>query len=225
MKFLENYNTFGSSNELSIFDFDDTLVRTPDFSNLAIKLLKEGHTIASLLNVCLDEIGANLSDLKHENGRIYVLNDERFQMDNMVRNWVVKGNRLYLTSPSQFSLSDISLPTGLNPEIAEIYKECKNKAIVTARSSRIEDKVRKSLTKFGLEQPNKGLFTYPGNAGTTPRWKSEVISKLIEENNPSTVYFYDDNRKTIKEVDRVIKLKFPDVEIVCVRVGSAIESL
>ncbi|SRR6266403_1301430 len=228
IKTFENFSAENASHkieELYIFDFDDTLVRSPYFNDLIIQTLNEGHTLSSLLNICLNEIGASVNDLKHENGRIYVLNEQRFQITPNVKNWVVKGSRIYMTSPTQFSLSDISLPTEVNPEIAHIYKMAKNKAIITARSFRMEDKVKDCLTKFNLELPNRGLFTYPGNSGTTPKWKSDVISQLIFEYNPTKVYFYDDNRKTIKAVDKMMASKFPNVEYESIKVENAIEEI
>lgn len=231
-KYIKTFEKFSTENEphkditeLYIFDFDDTLVMSPDFSDLIIQTLNEGHTLSSLLNICLNEIGASVSDLKHENGRIYVPNEQRFQMTPNVKNWVIKGSRIYMTSPAQFSLSDISLPTEVNPEISHIYKTVKNKAIITARSSRVEDKVKSCLTKFNLELPNKGLFTYPGNSGTTPKWKSDVISQLIFEHKPTKVYFYDDNKKTVKAVDKMMVAKFPNVEYESFKVGNTIDMI
>lgn len=64
MKIL-NYKLFceNKSEELYIFDFDDTLVLNNSFEDLAIKYLKENVTIKTLLNSSINKIGVKMSDL------------------------------------------------------------------------------------------------------------------------------------------------------------------
>ena len=69
-EFLENKDT------LYIFDFDDTLVNSPSFEELAIEFLKEDLSIGDMLKTSVGRIGVNLRDLKWENGRIYVNDDK-----------------------------------------------------------------------------------------------------------------------------------------------------
>lgn len=198
-----------SSESLYIFDLDDTLVISPNFNDLVIDFLNENYSIKDILLNCLSEVEASISDLKYENGRIFINNNNQILNS---KNWFVKGSRIYLIAPQQFNLSNISLPKQVNTEIADIYRSAKNKAIVTARSIKLKDKIIKTLEELNLEYPNKGLFMYPGNAGTTPIWKSNIISSLIKEHNPLHVYFYEDNTKTSKEVDKKIHNLYPSLD-------------
>ena len=59
MKYLKLYENFDTSSDdtLFIFDFDDTIVDSPRFEELAIKYLKEDVTIAGLLDKSVGLIG------------------------------------------------------------------------------------------------------------------------------------------------------------------------
>ena len=74
MKWIKLFEEFSQSDDktLYIFDFDDTLVETPSFEELAIKYLnlKESVTIESLLEDSLKWIRKSKSDLKDEHGRM-----------------------------------------------------------------------------------------------------------------------------------------------------------
>ena len=73
MKYLKLYEDFKQSDDtLYIFDFDDTLVDSPEFEELAIKYLKEDVTIAGLLDKSVGLIGKSIKDLEIENGRLYI---------------------------------------------------------------------------------------------------------------------------------------------------------
>ena len=67
---IDNFKDFNSNSTLYIFDFDHTLVDTPNFNDLVIQYLSED--VSSLLNNSLKIIGKNISDLNVENGRIYI---------------------------------------------------------------------------------------------------------------------------------------------------------
>ena len=55
---IKNYNEFTSENVLYIFDFDDTLVNSPSFDELAINYLKEDITIKDLLNQSINRFNS-----------------------------------------------------------------------------------------------------------------------------------------------------------------------
>ena len=74
---IKNYNEFTSDNVLYIFDFDDTLVNSPSFDELAINYLKEDITIKDLLNQSINRVGVTLDDLKWQDGRVYVLDPNK----------------------------------------------------------------------------------------------------------------------------------------------------
>lgn len=212
MKIL-NYKLFceNKSEELYIFDFDDTLVLNNSFEDLAIKYLKENVTIKTLLNSSINKIGVKMSDLKWENGKIYV-NDTNKEID-VKDNWVRKGNRVYLLPPDRFYYLDMSFPFDTT-ELKELYNKVDNKAIVTGRVNQVKDKVEKSLDKFGLDYPNYGLHCYPTKQQTSDKvavWKAKTIVDLIKKSGYKTVYFYDDNSKWVNKATALVKKELPDV--------------
>lgn len=204
-------------NTLYVFDLDDTLVETPSFEELSIEFLKENVNIKDILNSCVSDIGVHLSDLKWENGRLFIDDFEsNINIPNGI-NWVRKGKRIYLLTPDNFGLTKISLPTSILPEMVEIYNSVENKCIVTARSEKIREDIEKILTKFGINYPKFGLHMYPNNkhykAGA---WKGKKIIEIAEENGFSDVIFYDDNAKYIKDAKKVIdstNLKFKAIKV------------
>lgn len=207
---------FDEFNKLIIFDFDETLVLNPRFEELAIEFLKEDVTIKSLLSSSIRKIGVNLSDLKWENGKIFV-NDIEKKID-VKSNWVRKGNRVYLIPPDKFYFTDMSLPINVT-NLAELYNSVENKAIVTGRSNDIRDKVLESLKKFNLDIPNHGLFCYPSKPTSrdvksekVAEWKANTIVKLIKDTKFDDVHFYDDNSKWVNKVTSVVKKELPNIK-------------
>lgn len=195
---------------LWIFDFDNTLVETPRFEELAIEYLRE--SIGPILKRSVSQIGKSINDLKIENGRIYVP-DPSNEID-VNGDWVRKGKRVYLVAPATFNLTDLSLPKKTK-ELSLLYKSVKNKAIVTGRMNRIRGKIEKTLDDFGLEQPNYGLFCYPNRDEISDRvavWKAKTIVKLIEDSGFKTVKFYDDNSKWVNRVTKEVRKELPDIK-------------
>lgn len=219
MKWIKLFEDFNKTDDetLYIFDFDDTLVQTPDFDDLAIEFLTESVTIPELIDKSLKWISKQKSDLKVENGRIYV--EDPQNLIQVKANWVRKGNRVYMVTPNGFFNSDISLPTGTK-ELAELYKKVKNKAIVTGRSKQFQYQVEDSLKKFGLEMPNCGLFCFPFlKQERIAEWKAETIVNLLKETGFKKAYFYDDRSKWVnKAVDRV-KKELPQVDFRGIKVN------
>ncbi len=219
MKWIKLFEDFNQTDDetLYIFDFDDTLVQTPDFDDLAIEYLTESVTIPELIDKSLKWISKQKSDLKVENGRIYV--EDPKNLIQVKANWVRKGNRVYMVTPNGFFNSDISLPTGTK-ELAELYKKVKNKAIVTGRSKQFQYQVEDSLKKFGLEMPNCGLFCFPFlKQERIAEWKAETIVNLLKETGFKKAYFYDDRSKWVnKAVDRV-KKELPQVDFRGIKVN------
>lgn len=209
IKRFENFNT--DSEILYIFDFDDTLVKTPSFEELAIEFLRENLSIKDLLKASVDRIGVDIRDLKWENDRIYVEDP-----DNTLEptgNWIRKNSRIYLSTPYKFPYTDISMPTKLK-ELSDLYNRVENKCIVTARSVDVRDKVLESLKKLGLNTPKYGLHMFPSGkgAGNPGWWKGKKIIEILKETGFRKAHFYDDNSKTVNKVDRVIKSEMPSID-------------
>ncbi len=215
---IKKFDEFETDDVLKIFDFDDTLVDSPSFDKLAIEHLKEGVTISSLLNKSLKMIDAKVEDLQIENGRIFIKDTKR-EID-VKGNWIRRKDRVYLFSPEKFYYTDLSLPKKVT-KIAEIYNSSKNKAIVTGRVKSMEPKVRKSMKELGLEEPNFGLHCYPTKAQTGDKvaeWKGKTIIKIIKDSNIDNVVFYEDNRKWLNVVTKMIKESLPDIKFKGIKV-------
>lgn len=213
---IENYSEFTSKNVLYVFDFDDTLVNSPSFEELAIEYLKEDVTIKDLLNQSVNRIGAKLDDLKWQDGRIYILDpDNKFKEFG---NWVRKKERLYLVSPNSFHTSDISLPKSIKPEIVKLYNSVENKCIITAREESIRSKVIDTLYRFGLKIPKYGLHMAPVGTKNAGIWKGKKIVEIVKENGFYKVIFLDDNQKYIKRATKVVNEELPNLDFKTIKV-------
>ena len=212
---IKNFNSFTNQDVLYIFDFDDTLVVSPDFNEMAIQFLKEDVSIKDLLDLSVKRVGVNINDLKWQDGRIYV--EDPQQQIRVYGNWVRKGNRVYLTSPDLFYLSDMSLPKELK-ELSELYKSVENKCIVTAREESLRGKVSNRLQELGLELPKYGLHMAPNGTKNAGHWKGEKIVEIINETGFQKAIFYDDNAKYIKKATKVVREKLPNFDFTSVKV-------
>jgi hypothetical protein len=102
-----------------------------------------------------------------------------------------------------------------------MYKKVQNKAIVTGRMVDLEEKVKESLEKFGLELPNHGLFCYPSKDDRTDRvaeWKAKTIVQLLRGTGFKKAKFYDDKPKWVKKVRELVVQELPLVEFEGIRV-------
>ena len=212
---IKNYTEYTNQDVLYFFDFDDTLVNTPSFEDLAIQFLKEDVTIKDLLNQSVNRIGVSLNDLKWMDGRIYVMDINR-QLKEF-GNWVRKGDRMYMFSPDLFHVSDISLPKELK-ELSELYKSVDNKCIVTAREESIRSKITNKLLELGLELPKYGLHMAPVGTKNAGHWKGEKIVEILKETGFQKAIFYDDNARYIKRATKVVREKMPDIQFKPVKV-------
>ena len=212
---IKNYNEFTSDNVLYIFDFDDTLVNSPSFDELAINYLKEDITIKDLLNQSINRVGVTLDELKWQDGRIYVLDPNKELKE--FGNWVRKGDRLYMFTPHAFHISDLSLPETLK-ELSELYKSVENKCIVTAREESLRNKITRTLLNLGLELPKYGLHMAPNGTKNAGHWKGEKIVEIINETGFKKAIFYDDNAKYIKRATKVVREKLPNFDFTPIKV-------
>lgn len=220
MKYIETYKLFESKDKdtLHIFDFDGTIVDSPKFEDLAIKLLKEDVTIKDLLQKSVKLIGKSIEDIKIENGRLYVTDPK--EEIKIKGNWVRKKTRVYLVSPDKFYYTDLSFPDK-SLELSKLYNEVENKAIVTARIKTIKNKVSEYLDKLKLDQPNHGLHCYPikdESGSKVAVWKSKTVVDLIKKGNFKKAKFYDDKSKIVNAVVKAVKEHLPDVEFEGVKV-------
>ena len=218
MKYLKLFENFQEDETLYIFDFDDTLVDSPSFEELAIEYLTENKSISDLIKRSLYFVNRSKSDLRIENGRIYI--EDPNQTIEPKGNWVRKGLRVYMVTPNVYHFLDISLPTKVK-ELSEMYKTVQYKAIVTGRMVDLEEKVKESLEKFGLELPNHGLFCYPSKDDRTDRvaeWKAKTIVQLLKDTGFKKAKFYDDKPKWVKKVVTAVRTELPEVEFEGIRV-------
>jgi hypothetical protein len=209
MPIIKKFDDFNKT--LYIFDLDDTLVKSPKFEELAIEFLKENVTIKDMLRSSVGKIGVNLSDIKWENGRLYV-EDPLHKLNPDDKNWIRKGKRVYLITPDRFSFTDISLPVTLK-ELSKLYDNVEDKCIVTARPEDMRSKILETMKILGLKIPKYGIHMFPkkgfNNSGI---WKGEKIVELISKNGFKKAHFYDDNSKVVNRVKKIVTQKLPDVD-------------
>lgn len=221
MKYLqiyENFITNPQEDTLYIFDFDDTLVKSPRFEELVMQHLKEDVSVKSLLDKSLNHINKTRNDLKMDNGRIYV--DDIDKKIPLSGNWVRKKGRVYLIAPDKFYYTDLSLPTSTN-KISELYNSVKNKAIVTGRVIDMEEKVKSVMNILNLELPNFGVYCYPHkglNSDKVPVWKGKTIVNIIRETGFRKAMFFDDKTKWLNTVNDIVKSEMPDIKFDIVKV-------
>ena len=144
---IKNYSQFTT---LHIFDFDDTLVKSPRFEDVIFKYLKENLSAKDLLDKSVEYISKDIKDLKWENGRIFIPDpDEKI---NLKGNWIRKKSRVYLMSPDLFSYIEESLPKSVK-SLSKFYNSVDTKCILTARPETIKEDIIKTLKSLNLEIP------------------------------------------------------------------------
>ena len=217
MRIIKKFKIFESldNDTLWVFDFDDTLVVSKRIEEYIYSLLNEN--IKYFLDKILLQIGADVKDLKLDNGRYYVDNPEG--IIKVGKDWTIKKDRLYLTTPDEYIYSKLGEPKTLT-EISDIYNRVKNKAIVTARSEKKRVEIEEYLKNFGLEYPNYGLYCYPGYKvkKRSSTWKAEQILNIIKTNDIKNVIFYDDDIKNIRAVKSKVK-ELTDVNLKVIKVN------
>jgi hydroxymethylpyrimidine pyrophosphatase-like HAD family hydrolase len=99
-------------------------------------------------------------------------------------------------------------------ELSKLYKKVLNKSIVTGRPKETMRKVEGYLKKFGLQNPNWGLFCSPHgkNEDLIPGWKAETIVRLLKESGFKIAKFYDDKPDWVDTVVKAVESELPDVD-------------
>lgn len=213
---IDRFNEFNIENQtLYVFDFDDTLMVTPRYEDIAIKYLTENLTVKDLLDRALDRLGITKDKLKIQDRRIFIEDPNKEYKEE--KDWVRKGNRLYLVQPDEFSILDESLPTEVK-ELVNLYKSVKDKCIVTARPQNMRDKIEGVLKQFGLDKPKWGVHMCPNSRINAGKWKGEKIVELVKNTGFNNVIFYDDNSKYIRGAKKVVSEKLPDLNFKCIKV-------
>lgn len=213
---IDKFNEFSIENKtLYVFDFDDTLMVTPRYEDIAVKYLTENLTVKELLDRAIKRIGVTKDQLKVQDRRIFIEDpDKRFKEE---KDWVRKGNRLYLVQPDEFCYLDESLPTQVK-DLVELYKSVQDKCIVTARPQSMRNKIESVLKQFGLENPKWGVHMCPNSRMNAGKWKGEKIVELVKLTGFNNVIFYDDNSKYIRGAKQVVSEKLPDLNFKCIKV-------
>jgi len=213
---IDRFNEFGIEQQtLYVFDFDDTLMISPRYEDIAKKFLNENLTVKDLLDRSVKRIGIDKSKLKVQDRRIFFEDPNKDYQE--VKDWVRKGNRMYLIQPDEFCYLDESLPNQVK-ELVSLYKNVKDKCIVTARPESMRNKIENVLKQFGLENPKWGLHMCPDGKINAGKWKGEKIVQLAETTGFQNVIFYDDNSKYIKGAKKVVSEKLPNLNFKTVKV-------
>lgn len=190
------------NNTLHVFDFDDTMFHSNNFED-SIKYLIEKLTPENILKKSINDININLKDLKYDNGRIYI--DDIDQLINIPKNsdWIRKKDRIYLTQPESYYLTEEGMPIEINKIIVDLYNSVDNKAILTARKEKFKNIVLDTLHKFNIEEPNIGIFMYPDKTNIQPSmWKAHKLLEIYKNGNYNEIHYYDDNIKLLKKIKK-----------------------
>lgn len=213
---IDRFDEFGIEQQtLYVFDFDDTLMVTPRYEDIALKFLIENLTVKDLLDRALNRLGVNKSKLKVQDRRIFIEDPEKNYKEQ--KDWVRKGSRLYLVHPDEFCYLDESLPKQLK-SLADLYKKVENKCIVTARPESMRKKLEIILKQFGLDNPKWGLHMCPDGKVNAGNWKGEKIVELAKSTGFQNVIFYDDNSKYIRGAKKVVTDRLPNLNFKCIKV-------
>jgi hypothetical protein len=213
---IDRFNEFGIEQQtLYVFDFDDTLMVSPRYEDIAKNFLNESLTVKGLLDRSINRIGIDKSKLKVQDRRIFFEDPNKEYKE--VKDWVRKGNRMYLVQPDEFCYLDESLPQKLK-ELSNLYKSVENKCIVTARPESLRPKIESLLNQFGLANPKWGLHMCPNGKVNAGMWKGEKIVELVKTTGFQNVIFYDDNSKYIRGAKKVVNEKLPNLNFKTVKV-------
>jgi hypothetical protein len=213
---IDRFSDFGIEDKiLYVFDFDDTLMESPRYEDIAQKYLFENTTVKELLNQSIKRIGIDKSQLKIQDRRIFIEDPNKLYPE--VKDWVRKGNRIYLVQPDEFIYLDESLPKSLK-ELSKLYNSVEDKCIVTARPESIRPKIEKILNQFGLDRPKWGLHMCPNIKINAGKWKGETIVMLSKETGFNNVIFYDDNSKYIRNAKKVVEEQLPNLNFKAIKV-------
>lgn len=200
---------------LYVFDFDDTLMVTPRYEDIAIKFLNENLTVKELLDRSVKRIGIDKSKLKVQDRRIFFEDPNKEFKE--VKDWVRKGNRMYLVQPDDFCYLEESLPKQIK-ELFNLYNSVEDKCIVTARPESMRNKIESVLKQFGFQTPKWGLHMCPDGRVNAGIWKGEKIVEISKMTGFQNVIFYDDNSKYIRGAKKVVSEKLPNLNFKCIKV-------
>lgn len=212
---IDRFSNFNRERTLYVFDFDDTLVVSPRYEDIALEYLSENLKVKDLVNRAIKSIGIEKSQLKFQDGRIFI--EDPNNNYNQNKDWTKKGTRLYLVQPDEFCYLDESLPKIIK-NVSEIYNQVKDKCIVTARPEGVRDKITKALDDLNLKLPKYGLHMKPDFLKNAGSWKGEKIVELAKKYNFNKVIFYDDNSKYIRKAKKVVSEKMPELEFITIKV-------
>lgn len=213
---IDRFNEFSiEPKTLYVFDFDDTLMVTPRYEDIAIKYLNENLSVKELLDRALKSINVEKSQLKVQDKRIYIEDPNKNYTEN--KNWVRKGNRLYLIQPDEFCYLDESLPKKIK-ELFNLYNSVEDKCIVTARPESLRKKIESVLSQFDFQKPKWGLHMCPDGRINAGQWKGNKIVEIAKTTGFQNVIFYDDNSKYIRGAKKVVNDKLPNLNFKCIKV-------
>jgi hypothetical protein len=204
-KFKKTFEGF-SNKILYAFDLDDTLVFSKSFEDSVKPLLNEELTPEIILRNKVNDIGINISDLKYADGRIYFYDPK--QKINIPENstWVRKKDRVYITQPDSYYMTNDGIPIGIHKNIVNIYNNAEYKAIITVRNEKIRTQIEQALKNLGIELPNCGLYMFSHTAiSMKSKWKAQVLLDLYNEQGFTQIYYFDDNIKLLKKMKIYLK--------------------
>lgn len=201
--FKPNQNVYESktTNILNAFDLDDTLVFNSSYEENIKHLLLEYKTPEEIFLDKIDDRSIDISKLKYEDGRIYFNDPEKeFIINDFDTDWVRKKDRVYLTQPDEYLLTDESLPISKNEKLVQLYNSSENKCIITARLDKTKSNIEKRINELGIKSPNYGIFMLNSKYSNKVKFKANILIELHKNNKFDEINYYDDNMKLLRKL-------------------------
>jgi hypothetical protein len=105
-----------------------------------------------------------------------------------------------------------TLGTLLNPEVFSVYKQAKNKMIVTGRKESLHQNVESNLLNLGVEIPNFGLHLFPGGQQSIVQYKTKVLINSTIANGWDEIHFFEDRVDWLDIVEKGVLQEFPSIK-------------
>ena len=189
------------SDTMHAFDMDDTLIKSPKFSDLIFsdgELPGSDTEMGKVIDDELKEYGLSRDDVEIQNKRITILDGPH--------HWEVNDNNRYvMPKPHGFYATKDSLGEVAYPKIKELYNQADNKCIITGRSEDLREDVEHHLYEMNLH-PNRGVYLAPEkikDSVAIAKWKGSVLEDLCSKY--SVVYYYEDKYSWVETIRETVQ--------------------
>ncbi|CAG7580869.1 MAG: putative Pnkp1 [uncultured marine phage] len=188
-----------NSNVLHAFDMDDTLIKSPKFSDFFSdgKLPGSDTEMGKVIDDELKEYGHSREDVEIQNKRITILDGPDHWETN-------ENGRYVMPKPHGFYVTKDSLGKTTYPKIKEDFDKAENKCVITGRSEDLREDVEHHLYEMDLHT-NRGVYLAPAkikDSVAIAKWKASVLEDMCKEY--SVVYYYEDKYSWVETIRETV---------------------